>query len=243
MRSIEIKLPATLQDCTPDMMTKWLLIAPVFQEAKDDLSSSLDFQCQVISIFSGLSVNKVRKAHVDDVIQCFIHIMNILSTYKQQKVPSGRVSIDGVVYCFDADFSVISTGQIIDLKLIESVQDDPCAAVAICYIEEGMEYCQEDSRGKILNPSSRRKEEFKRSFPADEFMDFFGFFLQQYEQRKLAILGIQIMRMRNHNQKMRQITAHQISSMTANGLPGQTSSSTLRRSLTKMWMKLRGSHM
>jgi len=30
----------------------------------------------------------------------------------------------------------MSTGQIIDLKLIESVAEDPCAALSICYIDE-----------------------------------------------------------------------------------------------------------
>lgn len=243
MKAIEITLPGTLSQCTPDMLSKWLMIAPVFHEAKDDLSASLDFQCQVISIFSGLSVNKVRKAHVDDVIECFTHILDMLSTYKQNELPSGRVEIDGQVYIFEPDFAIISTGQIIDMKLIESVQEDPCAALAICYIEEGMEYGQEDSRGKILNPSAKRKEVFKRSFPGDEFLDFFGFFLRQSEQRKLAILGIQILRMRNQNQKMSQITADQISSMTANGLPGQASSFTWLRSFTRMWKKSPGSHM
>jgi len=243
MRQIEIKLPATLQDCTPEMMTKWLLIAPVFQEAKEDLSASLDFQCQVISIFSGLSVNQVRKAHVDDVINCFSHIINILTTYKQKQIPYGRVTIEGVTYCFNADFAVISTGQIIDMKLIESVEADPCAALAVCYIEAGMEYSQEGARGKVLNPSAKRKEVFKRSFPADEFLDFFGFFLQQSEQRKLAILGIQMVRLKRQNQKMREITAHQISSMTASGSPGLASSFTWRKSFTKMLTKLRGSRM
>jgi hypothetical protein len=243
MKAIEITLPGTLRQCTPEMLSKWLMIAPVFHEAKDDLSASLDFQCQVISIFSGLSVNKVRKAHVDDVIECFTHILDMLSTYKQNELPSGRVEIDGQVYIFEPDFSIISTGQIIDMKLIESVQEDPCAALAICYIEEGMEYGQEDARGKVLNPSAKRKEVFKRSFPADEFLDFFGFFLRQSEQRKLAILGIQMVRLKRQNQKMREITAHQISSMTANGLPGQASSFTWRKSFTKMLTKLRGSRM
>jgi hypothetical protein len=241
MKQIEIKLPATVQDCTPEMMTKWLIIAPVFQDAKDDLSASLDFQCQVISIFSGLSLNQVRKAHIDDVIACFTHIMQILGTYKQKEIPSGRVTIEGQVYCFDPDFSVISTGQIIDMKLIESVQEDPCQALAICYIEEGMEYCQEDSRGKILNPSSRRKEIFKRAFPGDEFIDFFAFFLHQSELRKLAILEIQKIRMKEELKRTMKINQQMLRSMTANGLSGRVSSFSWLRSFTKMWTRLQNS--
>ena len=243
MRSIDIKLPSTIQDCTPDMMAKWLMVAPVFQEAKDNLSASLDFQCQVISIFSGLSVNKIRKAHIDDVIKCFTHIMQILATYIQKDIPSGRVEIDGKIYSFEPDISIMSTGQIIDLKLIESVQEDPCAALAICYIEEGMEYCQEDDRGKVLNPSSKRKEIFLKSFPGDEFVDFFAFFLRQSELRKLAILEIQLIRMKHQTKILEKITANQMKEMTASGTSGLASSFSWLKSFKKMWMKLRGSHM
>lgn len=241
MKAIEITLPQTLQDCTPDMMAKWLMIAPVFEESKNDLSASLDFQCQLISIFSGLSVNKVRKAHVDDVLQCTRHILDMLATYKQKEIPTGRVEIDGKAYIFTPDISVMSTGQIIDLKLIESVQEDPCAALAICYVEEGMEYAQEDDRGKVLNPSAKRREIFKQSFPGDEFIDFFAFFLQQSEVRKLAILGIQLMRAKEQTKILKETTAAQTKEMTQSGSSGQVSSFTWLSSFKRMWTKLRGS--
>lgn len=237
MKAIEIKLPATLQDCTPDMMSKWLMVAPVYQEAAEDMMTSLDFQCQLISIFSGLSVSKVRKAHIDDVLSCSKHILTILGTYVQQEKPSGKVVIDGVTYLFEPDISVMSTGQIIDLKLIESVQEDPCGALAICYIEEGMEYAQEDDRGKVLNPSVKRKEIFKKAFPGDEFIDFFAFFLRQSEQRKLAILEIQIIRMKNQTKILKETTAAQMKEMTQSGSSGQGFWSTWLRSFRRMWIK------
>lgn len=237
MSQIDIKLPATLQDCTPDMMSKWLMIAPVYKEAAEDLMTSLDFQCQLISIFSGLTVNKVRKAHVDDVLKCSKHILTILGTYVQKETPTGRVMIDEVVYIFTPDISVMSTGQIIDLKLIESVQEDPCAALAICYIEEGMEYCQEDDRGKVLNPSAKRRDAFKAGFPGDEFIDFFAFFLRQSELRKLAILGIQMMRAKEQMKMMRKTTAAQMKEMTASGSSGRVFSLSWLRNFKRMWTK------
>ena len=232
-----IKLPATIQDCTPEQIAKWLMIAPVFEESKNDLSASLDFQCQLISIFSGMSVNKVRKAHIDDVLACTTHILTMLGTYKQKETPAGRVEINGQVYVFTPDISVMSTGQIIDLKLIESVQEDPCAALAICYIEDGMEYCQEDDRGKVLNPSSKRKEIFKSAFPGDEFIDFFAFFLRQSELRKLAMLGIQLMRTQEQTKILKETTQAQMKEMIQSGSSGQGSLSTWLRSFKKMWTK------
>ena len=232
-----IKLPATVQDCTPEQMAKWLMIAPVFEESKNDLSASLDFQCQLISIFSGMSVNKVRKAHIDDVLACTTHILQMLATYRQKETPTGRVEIDGQVYVFTPDISVMSTGQIIDLKLIESVQEDPCAALAICYIEEGMEYCQEDDRGKVLNPSAKRKEKFLKAFPGDEFIDFFAFFLRQSEVRKLAILGIQMMRSKEQMKMMKETTQAQMKEMIPSGSSGQGFWFTWLRSFRKMWIR------
>jgi len=237
MKKIEITLPRTLQDCTPDMMAKWLMIAPVYQEAAEDMMTSLDFQCQLISIFSGLSTGQVRRAHVDDVMHCSKHILELLGTYKQKDKPTGRVVIDGVTYLYEPDISVMSTGQIIDLKLIESVAEDPCAALAICYIEEGMEYAQEDHRGKVLNPSSKRKEIFKRSFPGDEFIDFFAFFLQQSKQRKLAILQIQLMRTQEQMKMLKKTTAHQIREVTQSGSSGQGFWSTWQKRFTRMWTR------
>jgi hypothetical protein len=219
------------------MMAKWLMIAPVYNEAAEDLMTSLDFQCQLISIFSGLSVNKVRKAHIDDVLACTKHIIAMLSTYIQKELPTGRVVIDGVTYLFEPDISVMSTGQVIDLKLIESVQEDPCAALAICYIEEGMEYAQEDHRGKVLNPSSKRKEIFKKAFPGDEFIDFFAFFLQQSQLRKLAILEIQLIRAKQQTKMLNKITAAQMKEMTRSGSSGQGYWSTWLRNFKRMWMR------
>jgi hypothetical protein len=237
MKHIEIKLPTTLQDCTPDMMSKWLMIAPVYQEASEDLMTSLDFQCQLISIFSGLSVNTVRKAHIDDVLACTKHIIELLGTYVQKELPTGRVVIDGVTYLYEPDISTMSTGQIIDLKLIESVAEDPCAALAICYIEEGMEYAQEDQRGKVINPSSKRKEKFLKSFPGDEFLDFFGFFLRQSQLRSLAILEIQLIRAKEQTRILNETTAAQMIEMTQSGSSGQGYWYTWLRSFKRMWTK------
>jgi hypothetical protein len=123
------------------------------------------------------------------------------------------------------------------MKLIEDVSSSPCEALAICYIDEGMEYCQEDDRGKVINPNKKREEIFKRAFPGDEFLNFFAFFLRESERRSLAILGIQTARLMNQNQTM-----HQKLLETANGLRGQESSSSWRKSLAKMWTLSRVSH-
>lgn len=226
---IEASYPKTIKECTPDQLTKWLILAPVIQDADKSFTRMLDFQVQLVSIFTGLPVNKIRKVHVDDILAASTELLKMLSEYRNTE-PSEFIQVDGKRYRFEKDFNHVETGQIIDMKLLEDVSSNPCEALAICYIEEGMTYCQEDARGKVLNPNKKREEIFKRAFPGDEFLNFFAFFLRESEKRKLAILGIQIARVMNQNQTM-----HKKLLETANGLHGQEPSSSWRKSLAKMW--------
>jgi hypothetical protein len=234
---MKIQVPSNIKQCRPDQLVKWLYLAPFIQEQRDaSLSNLLDFQVQMVSIFSDLPVSKVKKAHVDDVLKISEHLFRMLSQYENIE-PSEIVEIEGKRYRFEKDFSLISTGQIIDLKLIENVNESPAEALAICYIEEGMEYCQEDDRGRVLNPNKDREEIFKRSFPGDEFLNFFSFFLHSSRQRNLAILGIQLMRMKMQEKKIKANL-----SKTLNGLHGQKSSSIWQKLSRKMWTRSRSNH-
>lgn len=220
---MKVKLPASLHECKPDQLVKWLMLAEVIKEKKeDDLFQMLDFQCQLISIFSGLTVSKVKQLAINDVHRLAGHCTRMLSSYEYAE-PLGQVTINGQRYVFEKDFRLITTGQIIDLKLIDDVASDPVQALAICYVEEGMEYCQEDSRGRVLNPNDKRYQVFKEEFDGVEFMNFFGFFLRESEKRKDAILAIQTIRtMMNQRKAMSTIR---------NGSPGQESFSDLDKSL------------
>lgn len=220
---MKVKLPASLHECKPDQLVKWLMLAEVIKDKKeDDLFQMLDFQCQLISIFSGLTVSKVKQLAINDVHRLAGHCTRMLSSYEYAE-PLGQVTIDGQRYVFEKDFRLITTGQIIDLKLIDDVASDPVQALAICYVEDGMEYCQEDSRGRVLNPNDKRYQAFKEEFDGVEFMNFFGFFLRESEKRKDAILAIQTIRtMMNQRKAMSTIR---------NGSPGQESFSDLDKNL------------
>ena len=214
---MKVKLPASIHECKPDQLVKWIMLAEVIKERQDDgLFQMLDFQCQVISIFSGLKINKVKQLAIEDVQRLSSHLTRLISSYDYSE-PIGEVTIKGQRYVFEKDFRLISTGQIIDLKLIEDIPSDPVQALAICYIEEGMEYCEEDDRGRVLNPNDKRYQIFKEEFDGAEFMNFFSFFLRESEKRKDAILAIQAIRT-TMNQKR---TIENLK--TTNGSPGQES--------------------
>jgi hypothetical protein len=157
-------------------------------------------------------------------------------TYKYQE-PQSEIEVNGKVYCFEKNFGYVSTGQIIDLKLIEDISQDPCQALAIMYVEKGMEYCQEDDRGRVLNPNEVRYKEFKENFPGDEFLNFFSFFLDLSEKRKLAILGIQMARQRMEMMMMEQDLKIQ------SGSVGQLSYIDYPKKWESVWQRLHNSLM
>tara|TARA_R110002074_G_scaffold29195_1_gene83782 strand:- start:38 stop:478 length:441 start_codon:yes stop_codon:yes gene_type:complete len=117
--------------------------------------------------------------------------MNILSDHKQSE-PIGTVEIDGNKYVFDKEFKNYNTGAIIDLKLIESVYDDPYKVLSILYVEEGMTYNQIDENDSVLNPSIVRKKLFRESFPGAEFLNVFAFFLDYYTKRNDATFALKM---------------------------------------------------
>ena len=198
---MKIKLPASIHECKPDQLVKWLMLAEVIKEKQnEEFFQMLDFQCQLISIFSGMKSNKVKQMAIDDVQRLSGHLTRMIASYTYSE-PLGEVTVNGQRYVFEKDFRLISTGQIIDLKLIEDLASDPVQALAICYVEEGMEYCQEDDRGRVLNPNDKRYKAFKEEFDGAEFMNFFGFFLRESVKRSDAILAIQTIRTMTNQRK------------------------------------------
>jgi hypothetical protein len=234
---IKLKLPTRIEDCRPDQLTKWIMLTDAMKERQDDeWIGMIEFQCQMLSIFSGLSTNKIKKGNIQDVQEASNTLLAMLSEYKSSD-PVGTVEIEGKQYHFNKDFNLITTGQIIDLKLIEDIASDPCKAVAICYIEDGLDYCEEDSKGRIVNPTDVRYNLFKEHFPGDEFLNFFGFFLREYESRNLAILAIQQLKMMKMNLQMTQELKIQ------NGSLGQASFIDYQKRWDEVWSQLQSNLM
>jgi len=235
---MNLTLPNKVEHCSPDQLTKWIMLADAIKDNENENRSfvqMIEFQCQVLSIFSGQSVTKIKKGNIDDVQAAANSMLEVLGAYKSSD-PIGKVTIEGKNYIFDKDFAHMTTGAIIDLKLIDNVAEDPCRALAICYVEEGFDYCHEDSKGRITNPTAIRYELFKKHFPGDEFLNYFGFFLHNYEQRKAAILSIQMLRAEMMNKKMIQELK------IANGSFGRESFIDYQKNWDAVWMRLQANH-
>ena len=237
MKQLDIKLPTKISDCTPEQMTRWLMMAEAMKEQKeDDITQLLIFQCQLLSLFSGESINKIKRADIQSIQVAANHMLQLLVSYKYQE-PKSEIEVNGKVYCFEKNFGHVSTGQIIDLKLIEDISADPWAPLSIMYVEDGMEYCQEDERGRVLNPNEKRYLTFREHFPGDEFLNFYAFFLDSLDKRRLAILGIQTARMMMERMILEQELKIQ------NGSSGQESFIDYQERWDAVWKELQNSHM
>ena len=136
-----------------DQLAKWqnLVTADVKLE---ELLENLEFRAKVVSIFRDEMLSKVRKSHVEDVLRISNYYIDLLSTYKKSD-PAERIEIQGNVYTFSKNRNHWESGQIIDLKNMSKSEllNEPQKLLAIFYIEDGLEYCQEE-KNKIINPNS-----------------------------------------------------------------------------------------
>lgn len=201
---IQHKAVKSISELKPIHVTKWIKLIENFDEKKyEDLIENLQFRAQVVSIFLEISLNQARRIDVNDLMEISEYYIKLMYSF-QYKEPTGSVIINGIEYVAHLNYGAWATGQIIDVKILKA--DDfflhPERFLAIMYVEKGMSYCQEDSNQVVQNPNSIREKIFAEYFPGDELWRWYGFFLQNYNIWKLAILGIQIARTKIQTTKM-----------------------------------------
>lgn len=184
---MNITIPKDLRSCSPEVLSKWMYLSSGKLDL-DTLSGKLDFRVQVVSIFSGMTKERLYNVDLRDINTIFLDIIEMLEGFSTGE-PSGVVTIGEQVYLFDKDFRNITTGQIIDMKLIDDVISSPLDVLSLIYIEEGMKYNQVDDRNRVMNPKDKRMKVFA-DFPGDEFLNVFAFFLSNYEKQKNAIYAL-----------------------------------------------------
>jgi hypothetical protein len=190
------KAITSLSQLKPVHVTKWIKLMENFKEEKyNAILENLQFRVQVVSIFLNLSLSQARRIDVTDLIEISEHYVNLMASF-EYKDPECKVTVNGRQYVASKNYGEWSTGQIIDVKILK--QDDfylhPERFLAIMFVESDLNYCQEDSRGAIINPNSAREKIFIDHFPGDELWRFYGFFLRNYTSWRLAIMGIQTAR-------------------------------------------------
>lgn len=187
---MDIKLPQTINDCDLLRLAKWSQYAADIKDM-ETLTEKLEFRVEVVSIFSGKRKQELNRASVRDINKAFVHCIDIITQYSQ-KEPKGVIEADGVRYVFDKDIHNTSTGQVIDIKLIENIFKQPYEVMATLYVEEGYGYEQTDEQNRVVNPRSKRVDIFKQHPIGEEFLNVLSFFLTSYIVLNLATQGMMI---------------------------------------------------
>lgn len=192
------KAITSLSKLKPVHVTKWLKLMENFKEEKyNAILENLQFRAQVVSIFLDMSLSQARRIDVSDLMEISEHYIKLMSSFEYRE-PECKVTINGRQYIASKNYGEWSTGQIIDVKILkeEDFYLHPERFLAIMFVESDLFYCQEDKRGSIINPNGEREKLFAEHFPGDELWRFYSFFLRNYSNWKLAIMGIQTARMR-----------------------------------------------
>jgi len=189
---MNIKLPKTLNDCDLLRLAAWAKYTAEMGDVTK-YSDKIEFRVEIVSIFSGVSKAELNKVSYRDLNTAFIHCISIVSDV-EIKEPTGVIEANGQRYIFDKEIHNVSTGQVIDIKLIEDIYKNPYELMAILYIEEGMKYNEEDEKGCVKNTLNKRVEVFKNEPIGEEFLNVMGFFLSDYIILNAAILGKSVKR-------------------------------------------------
>lgn len=219
MMEVEIKLPQTVDDCDLVRLAAWSKYVTEVKDI-DKLSENILFRIEVVSIFSGLTKKELVQKKSRLINKAYVHCIKMMSEY-EQKEPSGVIEVNGTRYVYDKEIHNISTGQVIDIKLIEDIYKQPYELMAALYIEEGMTYNQEEDN-KVVNPNSERIEIFKDEPIGSEFLDLLGFFLRDYIILNLSMYALNVKQMKMEKRKKRKQRRRAI----LNGLIGRQTSST-----------------
>lgn len=191
---MKVKTPKRLQDCNIEQIGRWIeILNNLGIKDPTELLQNFSLMVDVVSIFSGLRPSLVRTITPSDLTKIYLDLLQMLSQF-EEKEPEGVVSIEGVKYILNKDFKKITTGQVIDIKMIETPYKHPAQVMAILYNEEGFTYGQTNDKGVMIKPTDQRKKLFAEKFPVNEFINVMGFFLNSYEKRNEALALIQIVK-------------------------------------------------
>jgi len=199
MKRIKIKIPSSVKSCSLQQLGQWAKAAEGTHGDKG--FETLNFRVNVVSIFSGVKPEVLRTISFKELCVIYFNIQKMLSNHEIAE-PLEEIFVAGKAYKFNKDFTKITTGQVVDMKLLEDIHLNAARAMAILYVENGLKYSEPDEDGIIKNPTSIRADIFEKEFPGDVFLNMLDFFLRFYTKMNIASLTIQAAKMEIQKDQM-----------------------------------------
>ena len=197
-KTIEISVPKTLDD----FKVKHARMLIQLSTNPDEYKPTMLNKCKHVSMYSGVSIDEIKRMDVNDINKVFNHCMNELSKYVKQEPPK-EIKLNGQIYEL-IEIENQSANWLIDYEVDnELFRLQPEKWVAMAYIEKGTKY--DDA------PNDDREQIFLEHFPARVMFDLADFFLTKYENYMNATVLIQTTKLKVMKWKAKRKRIHRTS--------------------------------
>ena len=169
----------------------------------DDVSTQE--KINFIADFCNVHRSEIERAEHSSLLELYYNLMDLFNEIKAYEEVQPSIKVNGQTYTFRpiSNNHPSSWWVTCQKELAKGIQSHQI--MALCYIEEGMEYNDFDPKHPriILNPYSERCKVFEEAELIKEFLPLRGFFLTKFEQYKRPFLSLQRMRKNNPKQLKR----------------------------------------
>jgi hypothetical protein len=184
---MEIKIQKHIED----LRVKYIPVLNKFGEFKEVHDIKIADRIEIVSLFINVSVEELRTAQSKSINKIFDLICACLATYRKSKTgPPTSLIFDAPdpdrpgktikqKYNLIKDFTKLPVGWHIDCSRYD-LKNEPARLAAMCYVEDGMSYAQQDQAKNILNKSADRMKIFEEQMQLNHWLDTNAFFLQSY---------------------------------------------------------------
>jgi hypothetical protein len=118
------------------------------------------------------TIKRISIQHINEIID---HYSNLIIKVKKEDPPK-TIEVEGRRYNRIKSISEMPMSWHIDRQI--SQLKDSAVVSAFVYLEDGLEYCETDKTGNILNPLTPRIEFFRENLSADVLIQV-GFFFEK----------------------------------------------------------------
>jgi hypothetical protein len=172
---MEIKVPKRLSDTT--LKQVWWFA----NYCANNPAIALQQRLEVVSYFSGISVEKLKSVDAFQINEIFAHLVKMFNT--EQAAPPEIITVKGKTYTFRG--KKLKAGQFIDWECSDK---SPETLAAICYVEQGEDYGAVDADGLYYNTLDIRAAIFREHMQGDVYYHLSTFFLHTWEKLQGIIL-------------------------------------------------------
>ena len=189
---MEIKLPTKLT-------LKHLNLITRIEGGKDiDTEQMINFCAD----FCNVNRKEIEQGSHSSLLELFYTLADLFNDIKVHKEVQPTIKVNGKKYTFrDVSNNHPSTWWVTCQKeLAKGIQSHQM--MALCYIEEGLEFNDYDEKHKrkIINPYQKRCKEFEDAELIKEFIPLRDFFLSKFQKYREPFIKIRAMRETNSPQ-------------------------------------------